>query len=144
MKKNMAQFYESHLPPLAKAGSQPFSLINSKMGTEDWGPSACGALMSTMASKQWPQSRLHRAALAQSANCRLCVAMGLCDPHDPNPLFKGMLLHRMWLCKVTEDLRCKLVPRWLRAEVASELAGGVSMQPSQEIRAHLVTYTNSH
>ena len=70
------------------------------------------------------------AGLVSSQNCRICVALGLCDSEDPNPLFKGTLLHRMWICKPLEADRVRLVPPWLLALARSKILPDATMLPA--------------
>jgi hypothetical protein len=62
---------------------------NSLTPGEDWGPKTRGALVAAVTNRQWPQARLVQAMLVKSDNCRLHVAMGLCDPEDSDPQAQG-------------------------------------------------------
>ena len=53
-------------------------------------------------------------------------------------MFRGTLLHRTWLCRATEELRVRSVPKWLRDEVCSKLAGGAELRPGD-----LLLYTRA-
>ena len=57
-----------------------FRLLDSKSDAKHWGPRQRGGLRSIVMNCQWPQARLHKAGMADSFNCQLCVQTGLCDP----------------------------------------------------------------
>ena len=71
--------------------------------TTDWGPAQKDALRSLVASRQWPQQRLHAAGLADSSLCKLCIDM----PGGDQP---GTLLHRH-SCPALVGNQC--MPSWL-------------------------------
>ena len=106
-----------------------FKLLQSKCCDCEWGAKQKGALESTISNKQWPQARLHSAKLVTSPNCRLCVALGLCDAEDPNAAFKGTLLHRIWVCPALEKDRIRLVPPWLLRLARSKIKPDHTMAP---------------
>ena len=81
------------------------------------GPEGGRVPRSLLCNRQWTQARLFAAGFTQSANCRLCVASDMCDPEDPDPRFKGTLVHRYWTCPVLRPYRQRLVPVWLPEEV---------------------------
>ena len=102
-----------------------------KSNTEaDWGPKECGGLRSALANRQWPQARLFRAGLAETPQCRLCLAAAQAavdeplDEHVLRTLPHGTLAHRHWSCAVTEPLREELVPRPLLKHAREHLAAG--------------------
>ena len=95
-------------------------------------------LQSTISNKPWPQARLRSAGLATSSNCSLCVALGYCDPEDPNPAYRGTLLHRLWICRALEDERVRLVPSWLLTQARSKIRSDYTMSP-----ADLLLYTRA-
>ena len=73
-----------------------------------------------------------------SPNCQLCVAMHLCEPHDPDPKHRGTLLHRCWICTVTRPTREQQVPQWVRREVA------LALRPDSTMAAgDLLLYTRA-
>ena len=80
-----------------------------------------GALRSAFADRQWSQSGLRQAGFVDSSNCRLCVELGLCDPSDPSPRFKGTLVHRILTCPATEEYRKRHAPRWILDRAAANL-----------------------
>ena len=118
---------EAKFPHLAQEGGghgpfiEPIFKLLSAKPSASWGASHQGALRSVLANRQWTQTRLHRAGLASTRNCRLCVEYGLCDPEDPHPQWTGHAFHRCFTCKVTQPFREENAPRWLLQKVASLL-----------------------
>jgi hypothetical protein len=102
---------------------------NSLTPGEDWGPKTRGALVAAVTNRQWPQAKLVQAMLVKSNNCRLRVAMGLCDPEDSDPKHKGTIVHRLWICPVLHSYRCKCVDAALIQEARSKIALDGSMAP---------------
>ena len=89
---------------------QPLYKLFGGRDVDGWRAAEKGALRSAFANRQWPQARLHQAGLAHTANCRLCVRAGLCDPFDTDPRFTGHLVHRILTCPVTAHYRRKMAP----------------------------------
>lgn len=130
------QNVESRIPSLIRgvggfgAHLQPiFRLLQGKQ-SEQWGPSQKGALRSTLSNRQWTQCRLHSAGLASTKNCWLCVQLGFCSADDPDPVHRGTMLHRIWLCPATESARKDMVPSWLYSEVKRAIRPDSTMAPS--------------
>ena len=90
-----------------------FRLLSGRDGL-DWGAVEKGAFRSAFMNRQWPQARLHQAGLTDTANCKLCVLAGLCDPYDPDPRFIGNLGHRVLTCPATEHFRKKMALVWIQ------------------------------
>jgi len=107
-----------------------FKLLNDR-GSEAWGAAEKGALRSAFTNRQWPQARLRQAGLTDTANCKLCVLAGLCDPLDPDPRFTGHLAHRILTCPATAHFRHSMAPQWIqelvRRHTSSEGALTLSM-----------------
>ena len=97
------------------------------------GPAQRSALRSAVADRQWPQARLLQAKLVTSANCRLCVAFGLCDCMDPDPKHRGTLVHRLWICPVLHATRLQAVPGWLIREARSKIAVDGTMHAADRL-----------
>ena len=109
-----------------------YRLINSKKApTEEWGHNHVGALCSAICNRQWTQSRLVRAGLAQYSTraCRLCVAKGLCTYDSQDPKFAGTLVHRLWTCPVIEPHRCSVVPSYLLRRVRAMIRSDFTLPP---------------
>jgi hypothetical protein len=104
-----------------------FSMCRSRKKVPGWDSATKGALLSTMANRQWPQQRLHSARMVTSPNCRLCLVLGFCDEEDPDPQWEGTLLHRTWTCKASEPHRKASVPGWLLQEVHGRISSEYTM-----------------
>jgi hypothetical protein len=113
----------AHMQPI-------FQLLNSRKVLEDWGPKTRGAFVSAATNRQWPQARLYQAHLVETRNCRLCVAMGLCDPEDDDPKHKGTMVHRLWICPALHPYRLQCVDAALIREARSKIARDGSMAPA--------------
>jgi hypothetical protein len=122
--------YGLHIMPLHK--------LLDERSSHDWGANQKGALRSTFTNRQWPQCRLKKAKFVEHDNCLLCVKLGFCEAGDSNPMFRGTLLHRHWLCPATKEYRERMVPAWLLREVEGKLRGGVELEP-----ADLALYTRA-
>jgi hypothetical protein len=118
--------YGAHVLPILQ-------LLNSRRVRDDWTPAAKGGLVSTATNRQWTQARLYQANLTTSLNCRLCVAMGLCDPCDPDPKHKGTLVHRYWICPVLHPYRLKSVPAMVIEAARKEIAVDGTMQSAENL-----------
>ena len=112
-----------------------------KAQSSSWNQQHVGALCSAVANRQWAQARLAEANLATpstSRACRLCVAHGLCDRDTSDRRFAGTLVHRLWICQVTEPQRQKLVPAYLLTIVRNLLRDDGTLPPS-----HVLLYTRA-
>lgn len=118
-----------------------YRLINSKKApTEEWGHNHVGVLCSAICNRQWTQSRLVRAGLAQYSTraCRLCVANGLCTYDSQDPKFGGTLVHRLWTCPVIEPHRCSVVPSYLLRRVRAMIRSDFTFPPQ-----HVLLFTRA-
>lgn len=124
--KRAAGGFGAHMAPL-------FQLLNSKKIREEWTPQAKGGLVSAITNRQWTQARLYQAKLTTTHNCRLCVAMGLCDPCDPDPKHRGSLVHRYWICPVLHPLRQRMVSPKLLQAARNHIAADGTMIPAKSL-----------
>ena len=110
-----------------------FKLLNGRDMAE-WDARHKGALRSAFTNRQWPQARLCQAGMATTANCRLCVAAGLCDALDPSPIYRGTLAHRILTCPATKRYRERFAPKWILEEVRKCTDGSGQLVMNSERR----------
>ena len=111
-----------HVRPILK-------LLDGRCACKEWNRSHQGGLRSAFLGKQWIQSRLFSAKLAETSVCQLCVNLGYCDAEDPDPRFKGTEVHRLWECQPLDELRRRIVPAHVLQMARAAIKADGTMSP---------------
>ena len=111
-------------------------LLKSKRNVSEWNPKMRGALRSAFSGRQWTQSRLHKAGLADHNKCMLCLGNAMvrdapnltrAQVSKTNPTEAqvsgapvGNLPHRNWCCKTSHPARIK----WASPKMTQDALNG--------------------
>ena len=112
----------AHLHPIMR-------LLAKGTGEGDWTWEHRGALRSAVTGRQWTQSRLFRAGLADAQACQLCVATLRCEPCSSDPRFTGTLMHRHCTCPSREGFRDRHMPASVKESLRASLLEDGSVDP---------------